>query len=250
MLTYTDFIAKASALYNHESHTFKNKTAQKSALDYLNRAYETLRSDDRQVVLDQVNAQGLEGDARWDALEARELPFSLHQYRPAKHDSRWISAERYEVAGQLVSLRQQYKSAGLEPKPTKKAPVKAAGPNAATHMGTCQCCGAQQKLPKGVLSQHGYTVDYGFFNGVCQGAGHAPFEENCDLAKRMLKSVEKQLWDAEQNRGEEPCYTDRQARQEWYKQGHMISEMKAYIKWQADRIALWAPRDLIKLEEA
>ena len=29
----------------------------------------------------------------------------------------------------------------------------------ATHIGTCQCCGSQQKLPSGVLSNHGYTEE-------------------------------------------------------------------------------------------
>jgi hypothetical protein len=46
----------------------------------------------------------------------------------------------------------------------------------ATHRGTCQCCGRLQKLPGGLLSKHGYTVDWGYFNGVCWGAHHQPLE--------------------------------------------------------------------------
>ena len=56
----------------------------------------------------------------------------------------------------------------------------------ATHKGHCQVCGAQQKLPNGVLSQHGYTVDWGFFSGVCGGAKALPYEQSCDLVKESI----------------------------------------------------------------
>lgn len=61
--------------------------------------------------------------------------------------------------------------------------------NKALFEGHCQCCGAQQKLPKGVLSKHGYTVDWGFFNGVCQGAGHKAYEESCALIASFIESA-------------------------------------------------------------
>jgi len=56
----------------------------------------------------------------------------------------------------------------------------------ATHEGTCQCCGSFQKLPSGVLSKHGYTVDWGYFSGVCQGAGKLPFEQSKDLIEHFI----------------------------------------------------------------
>lgn len=56
----------------------------------------------------------------------------------------------------------------------------------ATHQGHCQVCGALQKLPNGKLSKHGYTVDWGFFNGVCAGAGHLPFEQDISLVEGAL----------------------------------------------------------------
>ncbi len=65
--------------------------------------------------------------------------------------------------------------------------------NKATHIGTCQCCGSSQKLPGGVLSKHGYTVDWGFFSGVCQGAGYLPFEQSCDLIEKFIKLAKANL---------------------------------------------------------
>lgn len=70
---------------------------------------------------------------------------------------------------------------------------------AATHRGHCQVCGSLQKLPKGKLSLHGYTVAYGFFSGICTGARELPFELSCDLvkgavarAKVALKSTQEE----------------------------------------------------------
>lgn len=58
----------------------------------------------------------------------------------------------------------------------------------ATHMGTCQVCGRLQKLPGGVLSKHGYTKQWGWFNGTCWGAGHKPFEQSKDVIERAIKN--------------------------------------------------------------
>ena len=59
----------------------------------------------------------------------------------------------------------------------------------ATHVGECQVCGATQKLPSGMLSLHGYTVQWGFFSGICGGANALPFELDKTLAERMLADV-------------------------------------------------------------
>lgn len=59
----------------------------------------------------------------------------------------------------------------------------------ATHNGTCQSCGrVQASTPRG-LAKHGYTVNWGFFSGTCQGSHHAPIEEAHDL----LDSIVAQL---------------------------------------------------------
>lgn len=58
---------------------------------------------------------------------------------------------------------------------------------AAVNKGTCQCCGSVQKLPKGVLSLHGYRVlngGYGgWFVGSCPGSGHLPLEVDCSMVQ-------------------------------------------------------------------
>src|SRR4051794_30940036 len=73
------------------------------------------------------------------------------------------------------------------------ATTKTANKNKATHTGHCQVCGSFQKLPAGVLSKHGYTTRWGFFSGICNGAGHLPFEQSCDLICAAIKSAEAQI---------------------------------------------------------
>lgn len=60
----------------------------------------------------------------------------------------------------------------------------------ATHSGSCQCCGAVQKLPAGVLAKHGYTTKWGFFTGTCAGSGSRPYEEAYDLIERFISNAE------------------------------------------------------------
>jgi len=62
----------------------------------------------------------------------------------------------------------------------------------ATHSGTCQICGNDQKLPGNLLSNHGYTVRWGFFEGTCPGAHGKPFEESCDLIETAIGNARAQ----------------------------------------------------------
>jgi hypothetical protein len=49
-----------------------------------------------------------------------------------------------------------------------------------------------QKLPDGVLSKHGYTVQWSFFSGICAGAGELPYEQSCDLIRRFVEGAQAQ----------------------------------------------------------
>jgi hypothetical protein len=60
----------------------------------------------------------------------------------------------------------------------------------ATHVGSCQCCGRVQKLPDGRLSLHGYTKQWGWFEGTCRGSDYRPFEISKDLIERFIAASE------------------------------------------------------------
>ncbi len=63
----------------------------------------------------------------------------------------------------------------------------------ATHEGICQLCGKLHKLPSKTLSKHGYTVDWGYFNGICKGTDHPPLEESCELIKKEIIKLEEYI---------------------------------------------------------
>jgi hypothetical protein len=66
-----------------------------------------------------------------------------------------------------------------------------------THIGTCQICGRSQKLPSGRIAQHGYTVQWGSYNGICNGTGQLPFEQSKDFLQKAVHSTEAEIPQAE-----------------------------------------------------
>ena len=63
----------------------------------------------------------------------------------------------------------------------------------ATHMGECQICHNMQKLPKGKMSIHGYTRQFGWFQGKCAGSGHLPLEQSCDLIQWSIDATKASI---------------------------------------------------------
>lgn len=44
--------------------------------------------------------------------------------------------------------------------------------------GNCQICGRDHAFIGAKMAQHGYTVEYGFFNGVCDGHKYLPVQKD------------------------------------------------------------------------
>ena len=59
--------------------------------------------------------------------------------------------------------------------------------------GNCQHCGRDQAVTRGRMAQHGYTLDYGYFNGVCNGHRHAPLQAERQHADLMVISVKADI---------------------------------------------------------
>ena len=97
----------------------------------------------------------------------------------------------------------------------------------ATHIGTCQVCGRSQKLPNDRLSKHGYTKEWGFFNGVCPGAHHLPFEVSID-------QIESAIASAKRNR-EEVELTQKKLRTPLDRKGKAMGWVQKYVSatWQS-----------------
>lgn len=64
----------------------------------------------------------------------------------------------------------------------------------ATHFGICQVCGSRQAYTDGKrIAKHGYTVDYGFFNGTCQGSDHLALEEDHAVADEIINFLQGKI---------------------------------------------------------
>lgn len=63
----------------------------------------------------------------------------------------------------------------------------------ATHKGSCQACGSGQRLPNGKLSNHGYSVKWNMFSGICQGSKELPFEQSTDLIETFISRAEASI---------------------------------------------------------
>lgn len=56
--------------------------------------------------------------------------------------------------------------------------------------GNCQCCGRDQAvLATGLMSKHGYTVDHGWFSGVCHGQNHKPLQQDRTATAAMVNQI-------------------------------------------------------------
>lgn len=63
-----------------------------------------------------------------------------------------------------------------------------------TFTGICQACGRRQAIHvhTGLIAKHGYTTDWGFFNGTCGGSDHLPLE--LDTAVNLAVVGQLRTW--------------------------------------------------------
>lgn len=60
--------------------------------------------------------------------------------------------------------------------------------------GNCQCCGNQQAVLKtGRMSKHGYTIDHGWFNGICQGERHQPMQNDRSITDKIISDIRAEV---------------------------------------------------------
>jgi len=55
--------------------------------------------------------------------------------------------------------------------------------------GNCQCCGRDQAVKNGTMAKHGYTVEHGWFNGVCSGERFAPIQVSRTQTDKIIAEI-------------------------------------------------------------
>jgi hypothetical protein len=59
--------------------------------------------------------------------------------------------------------------------------------------GNCQCCGREHAVVDGRMAKHGYTVESGWFQGVCAGKHFAPIQVSRDDTDKLIATVREQV---------------------------------------------------------
>ena len=97
--------------------------------------------------------------------------------------------------------------------------------------GHCQACGRIQKLPNGRLSLHGYKV-YGYFSGICRGAGYLPYEQSTDQIARYVEEAKEGREKLISRQADVRCLSSSDLtwvnhwRGDWKNSGHVWVEVK------------------------
>ena len=59
--------------------------------------------------------------------------------------------------------------------------------------GNCQCCGRQQAVKNGTMAKHGYTVERGWFAGVCSGERYAPMQVSREHTDKVIADITAEI---------------------------------------------------------
>jgi hypothetical protein len=59
--------------------------------------------------------------------------------------------------------------------------------------GNCQCCAREQAVVGGLMSKHGYTVEHGWFQGVCSGNHYQPMQVSRVETDRIVSEIRAEI---------------------------------------------------------
>lgn len=230
--THEDYLNRAGGIIG--KGYFASKTEKKDVFQDLARAFDR--------ILDMQDRQALEDAGyQWGDMIIR-----LHNLRD-KHLEMLTVALGKEMAIKcfaISTLRQVAKEMPIV-KPAPKVKPAPTG-NQATHQGTCQICGRIHKVNNvtGLIATHGYTVDYGYFNGACNGSDKLPLEVSCDALKQDIVASQAYVEGLDPN-GSTKAFSN--GRERVIPNQSIISMMTAHIEDQKKRLEAWKPTELMKV---
>ncbi|QJA43062.1 hypothetical protein [Phaeobacter phage MD18] len=155
------------------------KTDVDRAKDVLNRAFEA----DWDIVrhtkhLDDPRSRALDSDSKLYF----EAPYEVRHWYGKKFSKFLEELPCSEFRDATISHRNRWRPLFTALEELKARQIKGRKPVAKKVVGTrkqlraiCPCCFKQHAVKNDRLVAHGYTLDYGFQNGTCQGAGQPHF---------------------------------------------------------------------------
>lgn len=192
-----DYHKRALAMFDQG---FTSEAARKDALDYLNRAYETL-------VIEAIHyalwAQRTDDGSKWvwDNEIAKDLDRNhnvpaLHVWAQ-KHVELYNSFPCFQSAVKIANVlradRDAIKILPIKEKPKSRTRVLAEARSAVAK--TCQICSRPILAERGKIAHHGYERPdgQGYQTASCFGALHLPFEVSRDRLGQYITALKDRL---------------------------------------------------------
>lgn len=182
---YTYYMTHAG---NALTKGFTSQKAQKDANDFAGRAYEKVRREVMDVLLE-ADDKTRETETWRDRYNS--LPFSLAHVRPKHYALFPDMAEPMQRIQAAVALREKIKAASV----VKCEPVRTAKQREADEKArTCQICARPIFAETGVIAHHGYErPGYGYQTSSCWGARYLPFETDRSILLNYIAQQRKDL---------------------------------------------------------
>lgn len=228
---------------------YQSKAEQKKTLDQISRQYEMQREKAIKFILNDESHELRKGE-RYDQLSEIYfgLPYYPHQVRE-KHFA-WFDECNVDsnIIRGLVCAREYVKNTPIVKKAKTEKSEGKRTERSAKYWGICQICGKEHKvdIKTGLVAEHGYTVEFGWYNGSCVGSAQLPLNESCDFLKAELKKVEAELDSIAEKSDEEIHHSEQYKQYNWktkeneIKTKHIyIGEVKAQLKL---LISEWKPK--------
>lgn len=169
--------------------------------DYANRAYESAKSE--KVREPFFNAGKYEGRTEQERDIEDAVSYGLHQF-PSKKLLKLIEkADETPMVSAVIELIAEWKPVGDTIKALKPMVIKGRKPSTEPrktpertldNTGTCSdpMCSRNVKLRKdGKITDHGYTIRWGFQSGNCFGVGYDPIEVSTEGLVAVKESCER-----------------------------------------------------------
>ena len=203
----------------------------------------------------------LEGDYKIHNEYYWGIPHYVHQVRE-KHRKIWDYAGfDFNVVLGLATARDYIKSLPIVKKPKVEKSEGKRTERSATHRGCCQICGKSHKVnvKTGLLAEHGYTIDFGYFSGSCAGSHQLPINVSVDFLKSELDRIEKEYTKFANADPEEIAYTYFKEKYDYKTQNYIQVEHKVTNAQASNElgavlanwhpiIANWKPTDLTPIK--
>lgn len=157
---------------------FYSMSAKKEANSAVSRAYEIFKD----AIMD---AEGFDYTVDYGCL-----PYELRHVKDEKFLALAEKVGIVDAAGTLKTLkglREEIAAAEVlkKVKVVKTVADESKGERL-QYRGICQVCGHEQAVVNGKMAKHGYTVKFGFFNGVCSGEHFAPMQQSTEESERVI----------------------------------------------------------------